>query len=251
MTTLDRAQTSAPSPQPRAVAFELTRHQSPVVAPPPTFGAWSPVAGAVSRLAAIQVSVTDPNGFSQLVIWAMRPDGTGVSIYAGAFSTDFDAGSSIVGTTTKTITIAHDAPGWTTDYTLYALAQGTLGTTAQSSSAYTLTDPPPPPVPDTTPPTVTLISPPAGSQILPAAPIVIEVTDATGLSAVVAWAEYGGVTFPAEVIHDGVDFKYAFGTSTRIAIAGGYRYTVRRRAGWPSGRVDIKFRPVDDKGNTP
>lgn len=102
---------------------------------------------------------------------------------------------------------------------------------------------------DTTAPDVALVTPADGSAMARAAPVVIEVTDASALAAIFAWVVYpNGNT---EVAYDGEAFTAAFaGSSTRVSISGGYRYTLRRAGGWPAAPT-IRVRPVDVAGNTP
>lgn len=251
MTEFARYQTPITVAQPRLFALELRRFQTPVAMPttPPVFGAFSPGPGAVSRTDAIQVSVTESDDFAKIFVWAIQGDGTTVMIYNNAtFAADFAAGSSIVGTTTRTITIQRNAPGWTADYTLYAFASDVYGNSAEASAAYTLTDPP---SPGTTPPTVTLIAPADTSRIRRSSttPIVVEVTDLDeGVAAVFVWVEYDqGRT---EVVRGAQGFVSFFAGSSVETITNGLRFSIRRSGGWPSATVRLHFDPVDRAGNT-
>lgn len=102
---------------------------------------------------------------------------------------------------------------------------------------------------DTTAPDVALVTPADGSAIARSAPLVIDVTDASDFASIFAWVVYpNGNT---EVAYDGEAFTAAFaGSSTRVSISGGYRYTLRRAGGWPAAPT-IRVRPVDVAGNTP
>lgn len=219
---------------------------------PPTIDNWSPAPGAVSRTDAVTFDVTSADGFAVIFVYAVLADSIStVLVYDSAlgFGGEVDAGSSVVGTTTKSFTIVYDDDGWPTDYDLYVRAATSLGGFATDVQSYTLTDPPDPP--DSSSPTVTLVSPPVGSRLQRGTAIVIDVTDPSGLAAVCMWAEYEAGGFPDDIIHNGERFSAQCREgSTREAIANGYRYTIRRAGGWPAPPT-VYVRPVDTEGNTP
>lgn len=217
-------------------------------ATPPVFSAFSPVAGAVSRTAAVSFTITDLDGFSKILIWAVLTDGSSVMVYNGsAFSSQVDGASTISGTTTKAVSVQHDSPGWEDDYTLHALAIDADGASASASSAYTLSDPPAPP--DATAPTVALVSPAADSEVTRATPIVVDVTDASTLARVVLAARYPSGRY--DVVHDGDRFADEYRGSSRTAITGGFRYRLLRTGGWPEAPTVVLPSAVDSVGNTP
>jgi hypothetical protein len=87
---------------------------------------------------------------------------------------------------------------------------------------------------DTVAPELTIISPPAGSQIFSNAAVTFDVTDDRGLQDVMAWVEHAGAW---EVIWggDAAGFSPAYEDgSTRTAISGGFRFVVQRLGGWQS-----------------
>lgn len=86
--------------------------------------------------------------------------------------------------------------------------------------------------PDDTPPVVTF-SPAPGTPIGSGDPITVTVTDANELRRVVIHAAFAG-RLVREVVYDGDAFAPLYQLSTRSAVAGGWRYDVRRSAGWPS-----------------
>lgn len=243
-----RARVSAPTADLGVTVLRSNSGADYLLAPPtspPVFGSFSPGAGDVSRTDAVTVTVTDDDGFGQVLVWAELADGTLVMVYDGStFSASFDAGSSISGTTTKTIVVQHDAPGWTDDYTLRVQATDSLGASASASSAYTITDPPAPP--DTTQPTVTVVSPTPPGPIGRNDAVRLQVTDAGGLRRVRLSVTMGDEQY---VIHNGYSFRprYAQG-STVAAISGGFEYVVLRAGGWlsaPTFEVDA----IDLAGN--
>lgn len=215
----------------------------------PVIGSFSPSAGSVARADNVDFTVTCPDGFSKILVWAVLGDDSTVVVYTGSgFGAQVDGASSVSGTTTKSFSITFDGDGWTDDYTLHVSATSTLGLTSTASSAYTLTDAPEPVVPDTTAPTVGLVSPADGAEITRTTPIVVDVTDAGGLATVFLWAEYPDGE--EEVVYRDGAFSQRFRTSTRAGIADGGRYTLRRSGGWPAAPT-IHVGPVDSSGNIP
>lgn len=102
---------------------------------------------------------------------------------------------------------------------------------------------------DETPPTVSDVSPAAGSALKKTDAVAFSVTDDTGEFVVVAVYARFAVSRLYEVVHDGEAFGPRYGASTREAIAGGYRYTLRRTDGWPEApRIRVK---AFDRGGNP
>lgn len=100
--------------------------------------------------------------------------------------------------------------------------------------------------PDVTPPTVVLVSPSPGALIASDTVIVLDVTDNGSLGPVVV-----SVTYPdgsTEVVFDSLAFTAAFGFSSRVAIAGGVRFTIKRTSGWTRS-PSVRVLPVDASGN--
>jgi len=98
---------------------------------------------------------------------------------------------------------------------------------------------------DATAPTLTVVSP-AGSDIGPRQPFVIDVTDDAGLGLVVLTVELGSA-------HEVVWLRDAFAAgysalSTCTPIAGGYRFAVNRAGGWPSSPT-FHVEAIDLGGN--
>lgn len=210
----------------------------------PTFGSFSPAAGAVSRTAAIGFATTSPDGFAKVVVTATLADGSSVVVYDGSsFGGEVDAGSSVSGTTTKTFSVQHDTPGWVDDYTLHVLAVGATGLSASASSAYTLTNPPAPDVVDTTAPVVSF-SLPSGTKIARGDALTVDVTDETGLALIDVKVLYP-TTGDYEVAYDEGGFAPRYvAKSTKTTISGGYRFKLVRTGGWPSTPT-VKVRPID------
>lgn len=96
-------------------------------------------------------------------------------------------------------------------------------------------------------PTVENITPAAGSPISSGTTLGFDVVDNVALRRVVVLARFVGGA--QDVVHDGDAFAatYARG-STRTAIAGGWRYRIRRVGGWPSSPSILPL-AVDTSGN--
>jgi hypothetical protein len=82
-------------------------------------------------------------------------------------------------------------------------------------------------------------------------PVVIDVTDVSpGLQRVVMWVRYSDTPYTM-VVYDGTNFLWPFDTttSTKVAVANGYRFTVLPRDGWPSANLEWHVGAVDSSGN--
>lgn len=126
------------------------------------------------------------------------------------------------------------------------VAVDTLGVSASGSESYTVTDAPPPP--DVATPTISNMAPAPGNEISRTQLVTLDVTDDQTLRRVLL-----AVKFPAsgeyEVVHDGDVFADRYITlSTRVAVSGGWRYRLRRGAGWPSAPT-LRVFAVDTSGN--
>jgi hypothetical protein len=96
-------------------------------------------------------------------------------------------------------------------------------------------------------PTVSNLAPTPGSAISRSDPVFFDVTDdqASIRRALIA-ARFADGSY--EVVHDGDGFAAGYASlSTREAITNGFRYRVRRAAGWPSGPTIVPF-VIDTSG---
>ena len=103
-------------------------------------------------------------------------------------------------------------------------------------------------VADSTPPVITNFSPATGTNITNTQVLSFDITDNTSLASVVLIASFPDGT--VDLIHDGDTFrgKYTGSVNTRVAISGGYTYTIKRDGGW-IGNPTLEFVPVDTSGN--
>lgn len=104
------------------------------------------------------------------------------------------------------------------------------------------------PTQDTIPPSVTVVSPAAGSVIVRTDPIVVDVTDASGLRNVQITAYYPASGLH-EVVWDGDQFSPFFVASVRSVIANGYRFTMRRTGGGWLASPTFRVTAIDTSGN--
>ena len=101
---------------------------------------------------------------------------------------------------------------------------------------------------DTTKPTISNLNPAEGTTLAAEDSIEFDVTDETGLRAVVILASFAD-SDRYEVVYDGDDFAPLYGgASTAEEISGGYHFTVARTGGWP-GAVTFKPIAIDTSGN--
>lgn len=87
----------------------------------------------------------------------------------------------------------------------------------------------------------------APGEITRTTPLVFDVTDDAGLRRVLPSILFPGR--PPELAHDGESFTVGYvDDSTRTAIAGGYRYSLLRRGGWPAPPT-LRVYALDTHGN--
>lgn len=211
---------------------------------PPSFGSFSPAAGSITRATNVDFTVTSPEDFEKIVVWAVLGDGSTVMVYTGAaFGPEVDAASSVSGTTTRSFSVTHDGAGWPDDYTLHVLAVDSRGVSATASSAYTLTDPPAAPV-------VGNFSPTDGDTTTRTGTITIDVTDDEGRTAI-ALVSISATLSDGSVrtVYNGAGFEADFSASSRSDITDGYRYTIAHASpGWPSETLAFRVVAMDTQG---
>lgn len=99
-----------------------------------------------------------------------------------------------------------------------------------------------------TPPAVANFAPAAGTSITPTTPISFDLTDDAGtFAAIVPMVQFGDLT--PEPTHDNENFTALYAGSSRVAIAGGFRYTLTRVGGW-IGTPKLRVYAVDQDGNS-
>lgn len=106
--------------------------------------------------------------------------------------------------------------------------------------------------PDETAPVITNLEPSDGT-VRPQTVVSFDVTDETALAHVliaVSWTHPTTGARVVEVVHDGDNFRGAYGGSVnvRTAITDGYHYAIRRDGGWLASPT-VEFFPIDAGGN--
>lgn len=106
------------------------------------------------------------------------------------------------------------------------------------------------PPPDLTAPVIGNILPAPGTSIDPDDEISFEVTDDSGdFARIIAGVHFPDGDGETLIAHNGNGFIGSFaGNSSRVAIVGGFRYTLQRFGGWPSRPAPVVF-VVDAAGN--
>lgn len=97
-------------------------------------------------------------------------------------------------------------------------------------------------------PTIANISPAPGTAIKATQAITFDVTDETALSLVSIAASYAGDLDRVDLVFDGDGFRGRYRSSTVEAIAGGFRFVVRRSGGWPTAPT-LEYIALDYGGN--
>lgn len=139
--------------------------------------------------------------------------------------------------------------GWLEDFDLFVTATDDRGLVTTDSASFTLSSTPSPG--DSVPPVTSNISPAPGTPITSSTPVLVDVTDESGLfRRVIIAVVLGGIT---EMAWDGDAWlgRYAGGNSTRTPITNGFRFTVLRdlrSGGWPSSPT-LRVFAFDQGGN--
>lgn len=213
---------------------------------PPTIGAFTPAAGAVSPTQSISVTITDDDGIGSATLSVDFPalDRSEIAYRSGAFLEAYLASTvTPVVVDEHTVSLAFSvvrSPGWPSAFTVNVEAVDELGASSESSSAYTLST--------TEFPTLANVSPASGSSLYADSIISFDVLDATSLLRVYIKAKYADGA--EEVIWFGTAFSGQFGDSTQTAIAGGYHFAVQRVGGWEKA-PQIYVDAIDSEGNIP
>lgn len=87
-----------------------------------------------------------------------------------------------------------------------------------------------------TPPVLSNLTPAAGTPVSPSTPLQFDIVDADGFALIIPMVQLDDFSVPEPVARGVLDADFAFepryASSTRIAIVGGFRYTIRRTGGW-------------------
>jgi len=104
---------------------------------------------------------------------------------------------------------------------------------------------------ETIPPEVGGFVPPAGSTIGRNERLQFDVTDNSGeIRRTFVWVSFPETELTVqELVWDGDGFTPDYAAySTRTAIENGWRYSIRRRSGWPASIVEVRVSAIDPSG---
>lgn len=88
---------------------------------------------------------------------------------------------------------------------------------------------------------VTNVSPAIESSVQPPGVLGFDVTSTTGLLRILVCVDPFNSARAPELAHDGDSFQNLYEGSTRTAIAGGFRYVLRRAGGWYAAPRPLVF----------
>jgi len=231
------------------VRFQLIPAQAPPDATPPDVINFDPVSGAgIFAATPVEFEVVDNLGdnLAQYVT-AVHSDGSADIVWDGAFRGPYVAGSSRTPIANGFHFSVERSGGWpAAGLTVRVHAIDADGNSVTTTAVYTVTNPTN--TGDVTPPTVVDWSPAPNAEIDVDTPISFTVTDASGAFAGI----FISVAFPTndvETAFQGTAFRgrYAAGSS-RVAVSGGWRFTLRRSGGWPT-RPTFLVDVIDARGN--
>ena len=138
--------------------------------------------------------------------------------------------------------------GWTDDFRVRTTATDRDGNATTTTSSLFTRFPVAEPA-DSTPPVIGNLSPTPGTLLQLTDPVSFDVTDNSGQFRRVMVAVFFPSTGITELVHDGDGFLGFFAaSSSRVLIAGGFRFTVLRAGGWLSSPT-VRVFPIDRSGN--
>jgi hypothetical protein len=182
-----------------------------------------------------------------LLVQSVLPNGVIETVFTGgAFAAPYAAGSTHASITGGFSFSVARAGGWAYPEAILLVAGADEGRN-QALSLYQVNILNPSP-PDIVAPVVGNYSPPPLTEIAATDPLFFDVTDDSGLfRRILVVVAYPDNT--AEFVHDDVSFLAPFDAfSTRVPIANGWHYRLRRRGGWPKSPT-IRAFVYDRNGN--
>lgn len=206
--------------------------------------------GVIQPTDTIEVDVTDDTGaFTSITITATySPSGSVQTVFDGASFPGLYATSTQtpIGGGGFRFELRQAAPGWWQDVVITVTAIDGNSNLSQSSRSFSVPaggGPPGGGGPSANSPEVSNVSPNQLANLAPSATVQFDVTDDDDdIFRVMVFALFED-TGTYEVVHDSDNFspRYTQG-SRRDTITNGFRYTLRRVGGWPTGGTPLKLR---------
>lgn len=220
---------------------------APDDATPPAVSNFNPTsASTIVAASSVAFDVTDLGSHLIQIVTAVHSDGTAEIVWDGAFRGRFATSTRGSITNGFRFSVVRTG-GWpAAGLTIRVIAIDEGGNTATTTASYAVSNPSN--ANDAEPPTVGDFDPPPGTELELDAPWSFTVTDTSGAFAGI----FISVKFPTgevETAFQGAAFqgRYAAGSS-RVAVEGGWRCTLRRAGGWPA-RPTFLVDAIDSKGN--
>lgn len=202
----------------------------------------TPAPGLITRSATVAFTVSASVGVDWVSASVVYDHGATALVYdtATGFTDAFSTSTVNVTPTLVSFTLRCDA-GWANGFTLLVKAASVDDAVATAAYVFDV---------DGYPfvPTIENVSPEAGATLEKFQAIEFDVIDDTPNQATTI-AVYFHATNTDELAWEGDAFTARYSTSTRTVISGGFRYAIRRDAGWLSGGLKLKLRVIDSDGN--
>ncbi len=215
---------------------------------PPVVANFAPAAASsINAAAAVAFDVTDNIGEHLVqVVTAIHSDGTAEVVWDGAFRGRFAAGSTRTPIANGFHFTMLRSGGWpAAGLTIRVFAIDLDANHVTAIASYTVTNPTN--TGDVTPPTVTDFDPAPGVELDSDSAVSFTISDASGAYAGI-FVSVAFATGDVETAFQGSSFRGRYGGSARIAVPGGWRFTLRRSGGWQA-RPTLLIDVVDAKGN--
>jgi hypothetical protein len=171
------------------------------------------------------------------------------SVFTANYAPHSTSTPTVVGSDTRSIAFSvRHTDGWFKDPTFTVIGFDAEGHETALEPSFIFDGPLYGEPEDTTAPTLTVSSPGAGTTILPATPLVLDVQDDSGSVAFATVAVSYSDGTPSEVVWNGAGFGPGFEDSGRTVITNGHRYALTREEGWRSNPT-LTVTALDATGN--
>jgi hypothetical protein len=211
----------------------------------PSIGAPTPAAASeLGRLDSVSIPITDDAGIADVSCWVVYSSGERPEpVYeGGAACSSFDDTTALSGSSTsKTLIVARNAPGWLGDPTIHVSVKDLDGNVTTTSYAYTAEGYP-------YEPTLSASTPIAGSSLDSDDTVTFTITAPNTLDDVLVWLDYGAggaeIAFWGTVAGGSALGSYVVDVTGDASEA---TLEISRTGGW-RGPFDLRVEAVDLEG---